>query len=187
MTRSGLFEAIRPFAPGKRFTPAMVTMVDGLADRLGLPRAGMHVSAAGIALIKEFEGLGLKAYPDPASGGHPWTVGVGHTGPDVRPGLVITEADADRLLTADLATFEAGVAACAPITTQSQFDALVAFAFNVGLANLQSSMLLKKHRAGDYDGAAGQFAAWNKAGGKVMAGLTRRRAAEARLYRGLAA
>lgn len=186
MTRTQLFDAIRPYAPQKRFTPAMVAQIDQLADMFGLARseAARKISDKGLALIKEFEGLRLKAYPDPATGGEPWTIGVGHTG-GVRKGDVITEAQADALLRADLARFEAAVNKLAPVSTQDQFDALVSLAFNVGEGNLTSSTLLRKHNAADYDGAATEFARWNKAAGKVMAGLTRRRAAEASLYRGM--
>lgn len=186
MTRTAMFTALRDFAPGQRFTPAMVTMIDALADRFGIPRDnGRTMSDQGIAALKGFEGEKLTAYPDPATGGDPWTIGVGHTGADVHKGLTITAAQSDALLRKDLAKFETGVNAAAPKTTQAQFDALVSFAFNVGLGNLESSTLLRKHNAGDYDGAAAQFAVWNKAAGKVMAGLTKRRAAEARMYKGL--
>lgn len=186
MTRTDLFAAIRPYAPSQRFTPAMVAQIDQLADMFGLARgaAARSTSDKGIALIKEFEGLRLQAYPDPATGGEPWTIGVGHTG-GVRRGDVITEAQADTFLRADLGRFEAAVNKLAPVTTQDQFDALVSLAFNVGEGNLASSTLLRKHNAADYDGAAAEFGRWNKAAGKVMAGLTRRRAAEASLYRGV--
>ena len=100
--------------------------------------------------------------------------------------MTITPAESTRLLRADLAKFEAGVNALAPVTTQGQFDALVSFAFNVGLANFKGSTLLKKHNAGDYAGAAAQFPLWNKAAGKVLPGLVKRRAAEAQIYRGQA-
>jgi len=187
MTRTDLFEAIRPYAPDRRFDQPHVKAIDALADLFGMPRDNERMtSATGIAAIKAHEGVVLKAYPDPASGGDPWTIGVGHTGPDVVKGLVITAARADELLRADLARFERAVNRLAPKTTQCQFDALVSLAFNVGEANLASSTLLKMHNAGDYDGAAGQFARWNKAAGKVMPGLTKRRADEARRYKGLA-
>lgn len=159
-------------------------------DAINLALAGdmqRHVSDGLIAALKGFEGVRLAAYPDPATGGDPWTIGVGHTGPDVRQGMTITSDEADRLLRADLAKFENGVANLAPVTSQGQFDALVSFAFNVGLGNLKTSTLLKKHNVGDYDGAAAQFGAWVNAAGKKMPGLVTRRAAEARIYRGLPA
>lgn len=148
----------------------------------------MIVSKAGLALIKSFEGLSLKAYPDPATGGAPWTIGYGHTGPEVKKGLNWTQAQADNAIADDVSRFADGVAALieAAPTTQGQFDALSSFAFNLGLGNLAKSTLLKKHKAGDYAGAAAEFAKWANANGKQMAGLVRRRAAEAAMYRGQA-
>ncbi|QPQ55606.1 lysozyme [Allosphingosinicella flava] len=187
MTRKAIFDLVK--ASGGKFPDqASVDDLDAALDRLGVPRDGMvrKISDKGVALIKEFEGLRLKAYPDPATGGDPWTIGVGHTGSDVKPGLVITEAQADDLLRKDVARFERAVNKLAPITTQDQFDALVSLAFNVGEENLRSSTLLRMHNAGNHDGAANQFARWNKAAGRVMTGLTRRRTAETKLYRGAA-
>lgn len=139
-------------------------------------------------LVGQFEGCRLKAYPDPATGGEPITIGYGHTQPGLKLGTVWSQQEADAALMADLARFGRGVwnAIGEKETTQNRFDALVSFSFNVGLGNLLSSTLLRKHVAGDYAGAADQFARWNKAAGKVMTGLTRRRAAEAALYRGQA-
>ena len=137
-------------------------------------------------LIITFEGRRDRAYPDPASGGDPWTIGVGHTGPEVRKGLVWDDARIDAALDADLKRFDDGVTALlegAP-TTQHEFDALVSFAFNLGIASLARSTLLRRHKVGDFAGAATEFAKWNKARGEAMPGLTRRRAAEADLYRG---
>lgn len=130
----------------------------------------------------------MKAYPDPATGGEPITIGYGHTQPGLKLGVVWTQAQADAALEADLARFARGVwnAIGEKETTQNRFDALVSFAFNVGLGNLLSSTLLRKHVAGDYAGAADQFIRWNRAAGKVLNGLTRRREAEAKLYRGQA-
>lgn len=139
----------------------------------------MNISDKGLALIKQFEGLRLTAYKCPA--GIP-TIGYGSTGPDVNMGMTITEEDAEDLLRKDVGRFERGVTALVGDTTQGRFDALCSFAFNVGLGALQSSTLLKKHKAGQYDAAALQFSRWNKAGGRVLAGLTKRRAAEAELY-----
>ena len=152
-------------------------------EMTGVSTPAMKISDAGLNLIKEFEGCRLKAYPDPATGGKPWTIGYGHT-KGVQPGDVITQAQADAFLREDVAEFERSVNKLAPITTQSQFDALVSFAFNLGAANLEKSTLLKKHRAGDYAGASQEFVKWNRAAGRVMAGLTRRRLAEAELYGG---
>lgn len=140
-------------------------------------------SQTGIDLIKQFEGCELTAYPDPGTGGDPWTIGYGHTGPDVVPGLTITEEEAERLLKADLKKFEKGVSDLLKVKVgQGQFDALVSFAYNCGLNNLKTSTLLKFCNAGDHRGAANQFPRWNKAAGKVMPGLTKRREAEKKLY-----
>lgn len=185
MTRTALFEAIRPFAPNQAFTPAMVTMIDALADRFGLARVGDDDWLPyALDLIKQFEGCRLSAYPDPGSGGDPWTIGWGSTGAGIAKGATWTQAQADMRLAQDVTKFAAGVDAAlggAPVTAK-QKGALVSFAYNVGIGAMQSSTLLKKHKAGDYAGARGEFAKWNKAAGKVMAGLTRRRAAEAAVY-----
>lgn len=145
----------------------------------------MNHSKAARDLIASFEGRRPHAYPDPATGGDPWTIGVGHTGPEVHPGLVWTDAQIDAALDADLKRFDDGVTALigsAP-TTQNQFDALVSFAFNLGLGNLGKSTLMSRHRVRDYAGAAVEFSKWTRANGKIMPGLVKRRAAEAALYR----
>ncbi|MBN3006243.1 lysozyme [Chromobacterium alkanivorans] len=140
----------------------------------------MNISANGVKLIQQFEGLRLKAYQDAVG---VWTIGYGHTGPDVTPGLVITQAQADALLARDLSRFEAGVTRLVQVPlNQNQFDALVSFSYNLGLGSLQNSTLLRLLNQRDYAGAAAQFPRWNKAGGKVLPGLTRRRAAEQALF-----
>lgn len=150
----------------------------------------MRIGAKGVAIIKEFEGSRLRAYPDPKTGGLPWTIGTGHTGPDVHAGTVWTQGQADAALVSDLRTFETAVTALigsAP-TTQNQFDALVSFAFNVGAygtpnkPKLRESTLLRKHLAGAHAAAAAEFGKWINRGTPVEAGLRRRRAAEAALY-----
>ena len=144
--------------------------------------AERRINKAGLDLVKISEGLRLHAYPDPATGGDPWTIGYGSTGKDVYRGVVITEEQAEALLLKDLSRFEAGVTKLAPMSTDNQFAALVSFAFNLGLENLKTSTLLRMHNAGDYKGAQKQFIRWNKANGKIMPGLTTRRQAEATLY-----
>jgi lysozyme len=139
----------------------------------------VKISDKGLVLIKKYEGLRLKAYKCPAG---IWTVGYGSTGPHVKSGMEITEAQANALLMLDVSRFETGVNALASCKTQGQFDALVSFAFNLGLGNLASSTLLKKHKAGDYPAAANQFPRWNKSEGVVLPGLIKRRAEEAALY-----
>lgn len=147
----------------------------------------MKTSADGIYLMHKYESCSLVAYPDPATGGAPWTIGWGHTGPDVTKGMVITQAQADQMFADRLAKeFEPGVIAAlaGAKVNQKQFDALVCFAYNVGLANLRSSTLLKMVKAGDMAGAANQFTRWDKAAGKRMLGLYRRRVSESALFRG---
>jgi lysozyme len=139
----------------------------------------MRISQRGLDLIKRFEGLRLKAYLCPAS---VWTIGYGSTGPHVREGMAISERDAEDLLRSDLRRFEQGVAKLAPDCSQGQFDALVSFAFNLGLGALRKSTLLRKHKAGDPAGAAAEFRKWVMAGGVRLKGLVRRRAAERDLY-----
>lgn len=138
---------------------------------------------AGIDLIRHFEGCELTAYPDPATGDEPWTIGVGHTGADVHPGLAITQSEADALLKRDLKRFERGVtlALCTEIN-DNQYAACISFSFNLGNAAFKSSTLLQKINARDFDCAADEFLRWNKAGGRVMAGLTKRREAERELF-----
>jgi lysozyme len=206
MHRKTIFDAVRRML-GRGFTRAEVRALDRAIDAAsrgadfflqdsvttapsptGSPRA---VSPRGLALIREFEGCAkvrsdglVEAYPDPGTGGAPWTIGWGATGPDIGPGAVWTREQCDARLAADVVRHAADVARAlgdAP-TTQAQFDALVSFHYNTG-AILRAS-LTRKHVAGDHAGAAGEFARWNRAGGRVMAGLVRRRAAEARLYRG---
>nr|DAZ46219.1 MAG TPA: Lysozyme [Caudoviricetes sp.] len=142
----------------------------------------MKLSQRGIDLIKQFEGYSSKAYPDPATGGAPWTIGYGTT-KGVKPGMVITAQQAEKMLRDDVAKFESGVSSLitAP-TTQGQFDAMVSLAYNIGLGNFGKSTLLKKHNARCYTCAADQFRVWNRANGKVMNGLTKRRADERQVY-----
>jgi lysozyme len=142
----------------------------------------MKISETGIDLIKHYEGLQLQPYICPAGKA---TVGFGHTGPDVVFGMKITEADADKLLREDLHFAERGVEtyAHAPLT-QGQFDALVSFAFNLGIGALRDSTLMQKVNAKDFASAADEFGKWIHAGGKVLPGLVRRREAERALFVG---
>lgn len=142
----------------------------------------MKLSQRGIDLIKQFEGYSSKAYPDPATGGAPWTIGYGTT-KGVKPGMIITAEQAEKMLRDDVAKFESGVSSLVTTpTTQGQFDAMVSLAYNIGLGNFGKSTLLKKHNARCYTCAADQFRVWNRANGKVMNGLTKRRAAERQVY-----
>lgn len=147
----------------------------------------MQTSHKGIALIKGFEGCRLTAYPDPGTGGAPWTIGYGWTHPidgkPVKPGMTIDQETADRLLKTGLVSYENDVLKLVRVKlTKGQFDALVSFAYNVGSRALSTSTLLKKLNAGDIKGAADEFLRWNKAGGKEMPGLTKRRKAEREVF-----
>lgn len=143
--------------------------------------------SAALPIVMEFEGLRTAAYADPATGGEPWTIGYGHTSsagaPKVMQGLKITKAEAEAILARDL---EAVVAAVTKAVTRdltaNQLAALISFTFNLGAGALRKSTLLKKANAGDFHGAASEFLKWDKAAGKKMPGLTRRRIAEAKLF-----
>ena len=135
---------------------------------------------SGTQLIKDSEGCKLKAYKCPAG---IWTIGYGHTGPDVYAGKVITQQEAEVILENDLKKFVDGVDQLVTVQlTKNQLGALVSFAFNVGLGALKNSTLLKILNQGRYADAAEQFLRWNKAGGKELPGLTKRREAERSLF-----
>ncbi len=143
----------------------------------------MKTSNKGIELIKRFEGLRLKAYQDSRG---TWTIGYGHTG-GVKSGDTITEQEAVELLARDLKTAEDAVNEQNLSLSQNQFDALVSFVFNVGTDNFEGSTLLKKAKLNANDPTIRyEFSRWNKVkfnGVYIpIAGLTRRRAAEADLY-----
>lgn len=141
----------------------------------------MTPSPRALDLIKQFEGLKLSAYICPA--GVP-TIGYGTT-KGVRMGDTITAAEAERMLAQDVEKFAKGVREAVKVPLeQHEFDALVSFAYNVGLGAFRTSTLLRLLNAGDKEAAAKQFDRWNKAGGKPLAGLTRRRAAERKLFEG---
>jgi lysozyme len=143
----------------------------------------LKINDRGLALIKRAEGLKLDSYRCPAGIA---TVGYGHTGPDVRIPMTITPGQAERLLHEDLGRFEQGVeAVCggAP-TNPNQFSAMVSLAYNIGLGKFATSTVLKRHKAGDPEGAASAFLMWNKGGGKVLPGLVARREQERLLYLG---
>lgn len=142
----------------------------------------MQISNNGRTFIKEFESLELEAYPDPGTGGKPWTIGWGHT-KGVKQGDRITQQQAEQFISEDLAVFELTVnTAIKRPMTQNQFDAMVALAFNIGDANFAQSTLVKKFNAGDVQGTADEFPKWRNSAGKVMQGLVKRRAAEREIF-----
>jgi len=197
-----------PAAPGQRpakdrgglFSFNSVARVSntrsGRDGRRGLRKGIKRVGPDGIALIKRFEGCArlredglVEAYPDPGTGGEPWTIGWGATGIGLKrgtrigPGTVWTQKQCDQRLAQDVKRYARDVARAigdAP-TSQPQFDAMVRIHYNTGA--IARATLTRRHCAGDYEGAAREFKRWNKAGGRVMKGLSRRRAAEEHLYR----
>ena len=139
----------------------------------------MKTSPKGIALIKEFEGLRLKAYLCPSG---IWTIGYGHTA-GVKPGMVISEAQVEEYLKADLIAFENYLNGLGLAINQNQFDALVSFIYNVGTGNFSSSTLLRKVRANPQDNSImDEFLRWVYSKGRVLPGLQHRRLAEMKLY-----
>lgn len=203
MQRKPIFDAVRSILQ-RGFSSGEVARLDAAIDAAlavdgSLPQDSVTsvtcpgqtraVGRRGIALIQQFEGLAklrsdgmIEAYPDPGTGGAPWTIGWGATGPGIGPGTVWTREQCDARLSADLVRYAADVDRAlgdAP-TTQAQFDALVSFHYNTGA--IARATLTALHRAGDQSAAAAQFARWNRAGGRVLKGLTRRRTAEKALY-----
>lgn len=147
----------------------------------------MKTSQAGLNIIKKWEGLRLVAYPDPATKGEPYTIGYGHTSsaglPYVKPGMRITNQEAEDILRSDLKKFEDGVSKLLKRTpTPAQNDAMISLAYNIGLGNFQKSTVLRKFNAGDFAGAADAFMLFVKANGKVMNGLVKRREDERALF-----
>lgn len=142
------------------------------------------IDQRGIDIIKSFEGLYLKRYICPA--GVP-TIGYGSThwwdGGPIPLGAVLEDEDeAVRLMSNELLPTESFIRRIATKGSEAQIAALVSFAYNIGITALKGSTLLRKHNRGDYEGASQEFTKWNKAGGRVLAGLVRRRAAEKELY-----
>ncbi|MDA8928923.1 lysozyme [Gammaproteobacteria bacterium] len=141
----------------------------------------MKISVEGLSLIKNFEGLELNAYQCAAG---VWTIGYGHT-KGVFEGQTIKKAEADEMLVLEMEEYEKAVNDAVTISIdQCMFDALVSWTYNLGPSNLNASTMLKVLNSGDYDGVPEQIKRWNKAGGKVLEGLIRRRNAEALLFEG---
>lgn len=138
------------------------------------------MNTAGIELLKSFEGWRSKAYPDPGTGGAPWTIGFGFTR-DVQPGDVMTPEEGDARLQYEVAHFEQAVYGLTKQATENQIAAMTCLAYNIGLGNFRNSSVLRMHNAGDAE-AADAFLMWSKAAGREMPGLKRRREAERALY-----
>ena len=139
----------------------------------------MKTSEVGVELIKEFEGCKQVAYQDSVG---VWTIGYGHT-KDVYEGQLAIKKTIERWLQEDLEEFESYVSKLVKVElNQNQFDALVAWTFNLGPTNLNESTMLRKLNYGDYESVPDEMRRWNKAGGEVLNGLVRRRDAEANLF-----
>lgn len=171
----------------EQFIKAIVSVLEALLGALGsrttkkevTPTQGAAEGVLDVSLIKEFEGLQLKAYKCPAG---VWTIGYGHT-KTAREGMKITERGAEELLRHDLVWVEEAINKNVRVPlNQNQYDALASWVYNLGGTNLRTSTLLKKLNAKDYYGAGQEMLRWNKAGGKVLKGLTRRREAEVALW-----
>ncbi|HEY3493842.1 MAG TPA: lysozyme [Polyangiaceae bacterium] len=137
----------------------------------------MRLSDNGRTLIKGFEGLSLKAYPDTSKG---YSIGYGHFG--AKPGDVITRQEADRLFDQDVAKYELAVSMATPNAAQHEFDAMTSLAYNIGTAGFRNSTVAARHNMGDRQGAADAFRMWKKADGKDHPGLIARREKERGVY-----
>ncbi len=198
VNRKPVFDAVRTLL-GRGFRREEVAALDLALNKacctaVGPPSASFATRSAGpdcLALIRKWERCAkrradgqFQAYPDPGTGGDPWTIGWGATGPGIGPDTVWTQEQCDARLEADVARFATEVAAVldgAP-TTQSQFDALVSFHYNTGA--IARATLTARHRASDHAAAQAEFGKWVNAGGRPLAGLRKRRADEAVLYAG---
>ena len=139
----------------------------------------MKLGERGTEILKYFEGCKLTAYQDSVG---VWTIGYGHT-KGVYNGMTITQEEAEQMLLTELEEYEGYIEDMVTVPlTQNQFDALVVWIYNLGPTNFKNSTLLKELNAGNYNAAGQEITRWNKAGGKVLAGLVKRREAEAELF-----
>ncbi len=191
MNRKPIFDAVRQML-GRSFRGDEITSLNAAIEAAldaTNPAPAREISQDGIALIQKWEGCARRradgryeAYPDPGTGGDPWTIGWGSTGAEVAPGVIWTKDQCDARLKRDLARYSREVTTAigdAP-TAQGQFDALVTFHYNTGA--IAKATLTKLHRAGQFARAQAEFGKWINAGGRVMQGLVKRRADEAELY-----
>lgn len=145
----------------------------------------MKLTKAGLLLIKESEGLQLKAYPDPASGGSPWTIGYGHTGSEVKEGLEISLEKAEELLKTDLEKLEVSLSKLDfyKKTSDNGISAILSLVYNIGMTNFKISTLCKMLEKGEpVQETALEFVKWSKSSGTRMTGLVIRRAKETILF-----
>ena len=184
------FAALRRMKARKPSSPVSTAPMPEPLTPADSARSCPAIGPQGLALIKHFESCArrrrdgaFEAYPDPGTGGDPWTIGWGSTGRGIARGTIWTQAECDLRLARDLIRYAGDVARAlgdAP-TSQGQFDALVSFHYNTGA--IAKATLTRLHRSGQFDAAASEFSKWVNAGGKRMAGLVRRREAEVALYR----
>jgi lysozyme len=143
----------------------------------------MTAIAVAASLVRKFEGCRLTAYPDPATGGEPYTIGWGSTGPGIKPGVIWTKAQADNRLESDVLKFVEGVKKLLTRpATDNQLGAMASLAYNIGLGRFSGSTLLRLFNEGKTEAAAKQFDVWTLAAGKRMQGLVNRRAAERQVF-----
>ena len=194
VTNAEIYSKLRSMSGGK-LTQSQVEAGDSVIKALGsdvfaqliglsLPSGGRDISSNGYALIKEFEGLELKAYKDT---GGVWTIGYGTikypNGVSVKSGDKCTEAQAEQWLISDCKWVDASLGKYVKVKlSQNQFDALASFIYNVGETAFKTSTLLAKLNAGDYVGAAGQLDRWVNDNGRKIQGLINRRAKEKKLF-----
>lgn len=144
-----------------------------------------NAMAMAASIIRRWEGCRLVAYPDPATGGDPYTIGFGATGPGIRKGVTWTQQQADKRLEQDVTRFVDGVRSMLKRpATDNQLGAMASLAYNIGLARFENSTLLRLFNSGSTDGAAKQFGVWTMAAGQRMQGLVNRRADERRVFEG---
>ncbi len=204
MNRKPVFDTVRTLL-GRGYTDAEIKALDKAFDQaMGAlpgtlppapppppaPVASRKIGAAGTKLIKKWEGCEKRradgrfdAYPDPGSAdGKPWTIGWGSTGPDVKKGVIWTQAQCDARFDTEIQTYvnEVVKAIGTAPTTPNQLDALISFHYNTGA--IRTATLTTKHKAGDFAGAKAEFGRWINNAGKPMNGLIKRRADEAALY-----
>ena len=197
MNRKIVFDTVRRIL-GRGLRQTEVDALDGALDQAGedLPQdrapcaPSCRISPVGIQLIQRFESCarlrpdGLyEAYPDPGTGGDPWTIGWGTTGSGIGPGTIWSKEQCDLRFETDLARYASEVSSAIgdAATSQNQFDALVSLHYNTGA--IRRARLTRLHIQGKFERAAEEFARWRYAGGKVLKGLVRRRHEEAKLYR----
>ena len=199
MKRKAIFDTLRKIL-GRGFRQSEVAAIDDVLDAAmpdtcdsastkRMPAKQLRPSSTCFELIKRFEGCAslradglIEAYPDPGTGDEPWTIGWGATGAGIGPGTVWTQAECDARLAQDIERHAVEVADAIgdTPTSQAEFDAMVSFHYNTGA--IHRATLTAKHKSGDKPGAMEEFARWNRAGGRILKGLVRRRQAEARIY-----